>query len=68
MTITCPVNDTVGLCATLDSVGAGMGVLFQYLGASLPSLILILALIGAIVGIFVAVAYVIKGAIHYKTV
>jgi len=29
MTITCPVNDSTGVCSTMDSAGAGLGVFIQ---------------------------------------
>lgn len=70
MTITCPVNDTIGICTTLDSTGAGLGVFLQYLQAVLPAFILVLAIIGGVVAIFYAIAYVIgnavKGRMHTR--
>jgi hypothetical protein len=64
MTITCPVNSTLGVCDLLSEVGAGLGIFFGYLGQSLPALVLILAVIGAVVTIFYAVAKVIGGSFH----
>lgn len=59
MVVSCQTNDTVGICSTLDSTGAGLGVFLQYLGATLPIFILILAVIGGIVAIFYAIASII---------
>lgn len=65
MTISCNnVNDTSGLCGTMESTGAGLGVFLQYLGQALPGLLIVLALIGIVVAIGLGVAGVIKGAIH----
>jgi F0F1-type ATP synthase assembly protein I len=66
MTITCPVNDSIGICNTLDSTGAGLGVLFQYLGASLPVLLIVLAVIGGIVAIIMAIAMVIRKSMGHS--
>lgn len=51
MAITCPVNDTVGVCSTLDSAGAGLGVFIQYMGIALPALLIILGIVGVIVAV-----------------
>lgn len=53
-----------GTYNTIVSMGAGIGILIQYLLLVLPAFILVLAIIGAIVGIFWAVAYVIKNSLH----
>jgi hypothetical protein len=66
MTVTCPENDTTGICSTLEGTGAGLGVFFQYLGASLPSFILILAVIGGVVAVFYGIASVIKGSLNVR--
>lgn len=66
MTITCPVNDTIGICDTLDSTGAGLGVFLQYLQTVLPAFILVLAVIGGVVAIFYAIAHIIGGSIKHK--
>lgn len=63
MTISCPANDTIGICTTLDSTGAGLGVFLQYLQAVLPAFILVLAIIGGVVGIFWAIGHVITGSV-----
>lgn len=63
MTITCPANDTIGICTTLDSTGAGLGVFLQYLQTVLPAFLLVLAIIGGVVAIFFAIGYAIKHAI-----
>lgn len=66
MTIVCPTNDTVGICSTLDSTGAGLGVFLQYLGASLPVFLITLGIIAGVVAIVFAIASLIKGSIHYR--
>jgi len=57
---TCPTDNASGICAMLDETGAGLGNLFYYLGQSLPTFLLILAIIGAVVSIIMAVVFVIK--------
>lgn len=64
MTISCPVNDTSGICATMEGSGAGLGIFLQYLGQALPVLLIILALVGIIVAIGMGVAYVIQHSIR----
>jgi len=64
MTITCPVNDTSGVCATMDSAGAGLGVFIQYMGTALPVLLIVLALVGIIVAVGMGIASVVKGSIQ----
>lgn len=59
--ITCPTNS--GLCNTMDEAGAGFGIFTSYLVASLPTLLIILALVGGIVALVMAIAYAIKGAV-----
>lgn len=68
MTITCPENDTVGVCDTMDSAGAGLGVFIQYMGTALPTLLIILAMVGIIVAIGMGIAYVVKGSIKQVAV
>lgn len=63
MDMSCPVNSTLGICNLLAEVGAGLGVFFGYLAQSLPALVLVLAIIGAVVAIFYAIARVIGNAI-----
>jgi len=64
MGITCPVNDTTGVCATMDSAGAGLGVFIQYMGSALPVLLIVLAMVGIIVAVGYGIAKVISGSIH----
>lgn len=69
MVITCPVNDTIGVCSTLDSAGAGLGVFIQYLGIALPAFLITLAVIGVFVVVGGAIGYVIRNAmtkVHVK--
>jgi len=63
MTISCPVNDSTGVCGLMESSGAGLGVFFQYLAQGLPSLLLILIIVGIIGAIGLAIAFVIKKSI-----
>lgn len=63
MTISCPENDTVGVCGTMDSAGAGLGVFIQYMGSALPTLLIILAMVGIVVAIGLGIAYVVKKSI-----
>lgn len=63
MAITCPVNDTSGVCQTMDSAGAGLGVFIQYMGTALPVLLIVLAMVGIIVAVGYGIAKVISGSI-----
>ena len=62
--ITCPVNDTSGVCATMQGAGAGLGVFIQYMGQALPTLLIILAMVGIIVAVGYGIAKVVEGGIH----
>jgi F0F1-type ATP synthase assembly protein I len=64
MAITCPANDTTGVCATMDSAGAGLGVFIQYMGQALPLLLIILAMVGIIVAIGFGIAHVVKKSVQ----
>jgi len=64
MTISCPTNDSTGVCATMDSAGAGLGVFIQYMGTALPSLLIVLALVGIIVAVGYGIASVVRGSIQ----
>lgn len=59
MAITCPQNDSTGVCGTMEGAGAGLGIFVQYMGQALPALLIILA----IVGIITVVGYSIAGVI-----
>ena len=63
MTITCPTNDTIGICSTLDSAGAGIGVFLQYLVIVLPVFLIIIGLIAGVVAIVMAIAHVIEKSV-----
>jgi F0F1-type ATP synthase assembly protein I len=63
MAITCPANDTSGVCATMDSAGAGLGVFIQYMGTALPVLLIVLAMVGIIVAVGFGIAKVISGSV-----
>lgn len=62
MAISCPVNDTSGVCGTMEGAGAGLGVFIQYMGQALPVLLIILAMVGIIVAVGMGIASVIKGS------
>lgn len=62
--ITCPVNDTGGICTTMDSAGAGLGVFIQYMGSALPALLIILAIVGVISAVGFGIAKVVSGSLH----
>ncbi len=64
MAITCPVNDTTGVCTTMDSAGAGLGVFIQYMGLALPTLLIILAMVGIIVAVGFGIAHVVKRSVQ----
>jgi F0F1-type ATP synthase assembly protein I len=63
MTITCPENDSSGVCGTMAGAGAGLGVFIQYMGQALPTLLIILAMVGIIVAVGYGIASVVKGSI-----
>lgn len=63
MTIQCPVNDTSGVCETMNGAGAGLGVFIQYMGQALPALLIILAMVGIIVAVGYGIAKVVEGGI-----
>jgi F0F1-type ATP synthase assembly protein I len=63
MAITCPVNDTTGVCNVMEAAGAGLGIFIQYMGQALPTLLIILVLVGIIAAVGYAIAMVIKNAI-----
>lgn len=69
MAISCPVNDTSGVCATMEGAGAGLGIFIQYMGQALPVLLIFLALVGIIVAVGYGIATVIKhsiGRVHTR--
>ena len=68
MPITCPANDSTGVCETMDSAGAGLGVFIQYMGQALPALLIILAMVGLIVAIGYSIAHVVKKSVAGTTV
>lgn len=68
MAITCPVNDTTGVCNVMDSAGAGLGIFIQYMGQALPTLLIILVLVGIIAAVGWAIALVIRNAITKQVV
>jgi len=70
MTINCStITDPNGVCTTMESAGAGLGIFLQYLGAALPAFLLILAIIGVVIAVGYAIAFVIKrslSGVHMK--
>lgn len=63
MAITCPVNDTSGVCGTMEGAGAGLGIFIQYMGQALPVLLIILAMVGIIVAVGYGIAFVVRRSI-----
>ena len=59
---------TAGVCNTMDSAGAGLGVFISYMGQALPGLLIILALVGIIVAVGMGIATVVKKSIGNVTV
>lgn len=62
MAIVCPANGT-GVCNIMEEAGAGLGLFIQYLGQSLPTLLLILIIVGIVGAVGFAIAAVISGFI-----
>jgi len=62
MAISCPINDTSGVCGTMEGAGAGLGIFIQYMGQALPVLLIILAMVGIIVAVGYGIAWVIKSS------
>lgn len=58
------MNDTSGVCGTMEGAGAGLGIFIQYMGQALPTLLIILAMVGIIVAVGFGIAYVIKGSMQ----
>lgn len=63
MAITCPVNDSSGVCDIMAGAGAGLGIFIQYMGQALPVLLIILAMVGIIVAVGYGIAHVVKKGI-----
>lgn len=61
--VSCPTNDTVGICSTLESAGLGIGVLLQSLSTPLVFFLIMLGIVGGVVAIVFAIAAVIRKAI-----
>ena len=67
MSLSCTqINDTTGICSTMEGTGLGLGVFFQYLAASLPGLILILAIIGAVVFVIYEIGKMIGHSVNVR--
>ena len=62
-TIVCPSPDPTGVCEIMASAGAGLGVFIQFMGQALPSLLIILAMVGIIVAVGFGIATVIRKSI-----
>jgi F0F1-type ATP synthase assembly protein I len=48
----------------MEGAGAGLGIFIQYMGQALPTLLIILAMVGIIVAVGFGIAYVIKGSMQ----
>ena len=57
---TCPANSTLEICDLLEESGTGLGIFLDAVRNPIVKFVLAVALIGGIVGIFVAVALLIK--------
>lgn len=66
VSITCPANDTSGICALMDGAGAGLGVFIQYMATALPPLLIILAIVGVIAVVGGAIGSLIGSKITEK--
>jgi len=64
VSITCPANSTTGVCELMNEAGAGLGAFIQYLGEALPTLLLILIIVGIVGAVGFAIAAVISGFIQ----
>jgi len=62
----CPENSTLEICDLLSETGTGIGEFAEGARQPLGKFILFLALIGAIVGLVVAVIFVIKKSLTPK--
>lgn len=62
------INDSNGLCSTLESTGTGLGVFLNAIKTPLIGFVLVLALIGGIVAVFYSIATMISNSIrkHHK--
>jgi len=67
MTITCPENDSSGTCQVISGAGAGLGIFIQYLGQSLPSLLIVLAIVGVFVAVGIGIAKLLENGIQKVT-
>jgi F0F1-type ATP synthase assembly protein I len=47
----------------MDSAGAGLGVFIQYMGTALPTLLIVLALVGIIVAVGFGIASVVRKSV-----
>ena len=63
MAITCPVNATTTVCQLMQESGAGLGSFIEYLGLALPTLLLVLIIVGIVGAVGFAIAAVISGFI-----
>lgn len=57
------VNSSVQFCDTLDQIGTGIGVMSYKVNLGLPTLLIGLAIVAAIILLLGAFAYLIKGAL-----
>jgi hypothetical protein len=63
MAITCPADATTSVCQLMQESGAGLGSFIEYLGQALPTLLLILIIVGIVGAVGFAIASVISGFI-----
>ena len=64
MTITCPANASTTICQLMQESGAGLGSFIEYLGQALPTLLIMLIVVGIVGAVGFAIAAVISGFIQ----
>lgn len=47
----CDPASTTGICAIMEEAGYGLGIFLKQIALSLPTLLIVLALVGLIIGI-----------------
>jgi len=60
------INDTNGVCGTLESAGTGLGTFLSAIQSPLVAFALVFGIIGGIVAIFLAVGTMIKNVVGHN--
>lgn len=66
MTTCSSINDSTGLCNTLESSGVGFGSFLNAIASPLVYIIIALVIVGAIAMFIMAVAEGVKSKLHFK--